>query len=211
MFVHPRLNTVAVFTPSALPDFFARPTAIPYQLSFVALLLTVVAAYSVPFQPQAKNCLAAWFVPTHRVLLDAVCDPDAVSKYLSLASLLLLPASFSKALARTNLLYNGADYQIQRLTLHLAASVQLRVSPAPLAAEFPLLSLSIDSRVPSCRIVTSEPLRRTYKMVDYSFLEGIPTPLSLGTISRFTENERLSSPSLLRYRTDASAPSNLPT
>ena len=88
------------------------------------------------------------------MLLDAVCDPDAVGKHSSLACLPLLPAAFSRALARTNLLYNGANYQIQRLTLHLAASVQLRVSPAPLAAEFPLLSLSIDSRVPSCRIVT---------------------------------------------------------
>ena len=125
------------------------------------------------------------------MLLDAVCDPDAVGKYSSLACLPLLPAAFSRALARTNLLYNGANYQIQRLTLHLAASVQLRVSPAPLAAEFPLLSLSIDSRVPSCRIVTVTHFDEHTRRLNYSFLEGIPTPLSLGTISRFTENEKL--------------------
>jgi hypothetical protein len=130
----------------------------------------------VPFQLHTKNCLAAWFVPTHRVLLDAVCDPDAVSKYLSLASLLLLPAAFSKALARTNLLYNGADYQIQRLTLHLAASVQLRVSPAPLAAEFPLLSLSIDSRVPSCRIVAVKHFDEHTRWLTTPFLRGFPPP-----------------------------------
>ena len=40
--------------------------------------------------------------------------------------------------ARPNLHDNGAHYQIQRLTLHLAAAAQLRVSPIALAAEFPL-------------------------------------------------------------------------
>src|SRR6266850_4019460 len=34
MFVHPRLKTVAVFTPPALPGFFAMPTAIPNQTLF---------------------------------------------------------------------------------------------------------------------------------------------------------------------------------
>src|SRR6267142_3600914 len=34
MFVHPRLKTVAVFTPPALPGFFVIPTAIPNQTLF---------------------------------------------------------------------------------------------------------------------------------------------------------------------------------
>src|SRR6266498_1468928 len=34
MFVHPRLKTVTVFTPPALPGFFAIPTVIPSQTSF---------------------------------------------------------------------------------------------------------------------------------------------------------------------------------
>ena len=167
----------------------SRPPSLT-RLSFAALLLTVVAAYSTRFQHRAKVCLAAWFVPTHRVLLDAVCDPGAVSKYSSLAPLLLLPAAFSRALARTNLLYNGAYYQIQRLTLHLAASVQLRASPVTLAPEFPLLSLSIDSRVPSCRIVAVTHFDEHTRWLTTPFFEGLPTPLSLETISRSTENER---------------------
>jgi hypothetical protein len=94
----------------------------------------------------------------------------------SLASLPLLPASFTRASARPNLLYNGAHYQIQRLTLHLAASVQLRVSPATLAAEFPLLSLSIDSRVPSCRIAAVTHFDEHTRWLTTPFLRGFPPP-----------------------------------
>jgi hypothetical protein len=94
------------------------------------------------------------------------------------ASLPLLPASFTTASARPNLLYNGADYQIQRLTLHLAASVQLRVSPARLSRRVSALTLSIASRVPSCCIAAVYALRRTYRMVDCSFPGGLPSPLN---------------------------------
>src|SRR6266498_1218230 len=103
MFVHPRLKTVAVFTPPALPSFFVIPTAIPNQTLFCRPSSYSCLAYSALFQPHAKNRLAAWLVSVHSLLLDAVCDPGAVGKVSSLASLPLLPASFTRALARPDL------------------------------------------------------------------------------------------------------------
>jgi hypothetical protein len=176
MFVHPRLKTVTVFTQPALPGFFVIPTVIPNQTLLWCTPSHGCAPYSLRFQPRSKNCLAAWFAPAHRVLLDAVCDPGVVNKCSSLTPLLLLPASFSRALAHPNLLYNGAYYQIQRLTLHLAASVQLRVSPASLAAEFPLLALSIASRVPSCRLVAVTHFDEHTRWLTTPFLRGFPPP-----------------------------------
>jgi len=99
-----------------------------------------------------------------------------VSKYSSLAPLLLLPASSTKALAPSDSELNGANYQIQRLTLHLAASVQLHVSPVTLAAEFPLLTLSIVSWVPSCRIVTVTHFDEHTGWLTTPFLRGLPPP-----------------------------------
>ncbi len=138
MFVHPRLKTVAVFTPPALPGFFAIPTAIPNQ-TFVCrtpfhgcsgILDALSSAPRIVWPPGLFQLIVC--------ALDAVCDPEVVSKYSSLAPLLLLPASSTRSLAHPNFEHNGANYQIQRLTLHLAASAQLRVSPVTLAAEFPL-------------------------------------------------------------------------
>src|SRR5690242_13984961 len=123
MFVHSRLKAVAVFTPPALPGFFAIPTAIPARLSFAVLLFTVVRHTQWRFSRSPKNCLTAWLAPVHCVLLDAVCDPGMVSKFSSLATLLLLPASSPRALAHPDSEHNGANYQIQRLTLRLATFV----------------------------------------------------------------------------------------
>jgi hypothetical protein len=103
MFVHPRLKTVAAFTPPALPGFFAIPTAIPNQTLFCRPSSYSGLAYSALLQPHAKNRLVAWLASIHSVLLDAVCDPGAIDKYSSLASLPLLPASFTTASARPNL------------------------------------------------------------------------------------------------------------
>src|SRR6267143_470666 len=174
MFVHPRLKTVAVFTPPALPGFFAIPTAIPNQTFFCRTPSYGCSGILGLFQPNTKNCLAAWFASAHSVLLDAVCDPGAVGKHSSLTFLPLLPASFTRASARPNLLYNGAYYQIQRLTLHLAASVQLRASPVSLAPEFPLLALSIASRVPSCGIVAVMHFDEHTGWLTTPFLRGFP-------------------------------------
>jgi len=165
MFVRSRAKTVAVFTPPALPGFYAMPTAIPNQTLFCRSPFHGCPAYSVSFQPVTKNCLAAWLASVHCVLLDAVWDPGVVSKYSSVASLLLLPASSTKALAHSNSEDNGANYQIQRLTLHLAASVQLRVSPSVLSRRVSA-SDSFDcqsgSYLPHSRCYA---LRRTYRMV----------------------------------------------
>lgn len=179
MFVRSRLKTVAVFTPPALPGFSAMPTAIPNQtLFFLPFSLSRLFGILGDCSALTKNCLAAWLAPVHGVLLDAVCDPGMVSKYSSLAPLLLLPASSTIALAHPNFEHNGANYQIQRLTLHLAASAQLRVSPATLAAEFPPLTLSIVSRVPSCRIVAVTHFDEHTGWLTTPFPEGIPTPLN---------------------------------
>ena len=176
MFVHPRLKTVAVFTPPALPSFFAMPTAIPNQTLFCRPSSYSCLAYSARFQPLAKNCLAAWLAPAHCVLLDAVCDPGVVGRYSSLVPLPLLPASSTKSSAHSNPENNGANYQIQRLTLHLAASVPLHVSPVTLAAEFPLLALSIASRVPICRIVSVTHFDEHTGWLTTPFLRGYPPP-----------------------------------
>jgi hypothetical protein len=178
MFVRSRLKTVAVFTPPALPGFLAMPTAIPNQTLFCRSPFHGCGGILGDCSALTKNCLAAWFASVHRVLLDAVCDPGMVSKYSSLAPLLLLPAASTIALAHPNFEHNGANYQIQRLTLHLAASAQLRVSPATLAAEFPLLTLSIVSRVPSCRLVAVTHFDEHSGWLTTPFPEGIPTPLN---------------------------------
>src|SRR6266498_1515732 len=128
MFVHPRLKTVAVFTPPALPSFFVIPTAIPNQTLFCRPSSYRSLAYSALFQPHAKNRLAPWLV------------------------------------------------SVQRLTLHLAALVQLRVSPATLAAEFPLLSLSIVSRVPSCHVAAVTHFDEHTGWLTTPFLGGYPPP-----------------------------------
>src|SRR5436853_5356083 len=103
MFVHPRLKTVAAFTPPALPGFFAIPTAIPNQTLFSRPSSYSGLAYSALLQPHAKNRLVAWLASIHSVLLDAVCDPRGGRQALVLASLPLLPASFTTASARPNL------------------------------------------------------------------------------------------------------------
>jgi hypothetical protein len=178
MFVRSRLKTVAVFTPPALPGFFAKPTAIPNQTLFCRSPFHGCSPYSVTVQRSPR---IVW--PPGSLQFMVCCSmlsatPGVVSKYSSLAPLLLLPASSTIALAHPNFEHNGANYQIQRLTLHLAASAQLRVSPATLAAEFPLLTLSIVSRVPSCRLVAVTHFDEHSGWLTTPFPEGIPTPLN---------------------------------
>jgi hypothetical protein len=72
MFVRSRLKTVAVFTPPALPDFIAIPTAIPNQTLFCRSPFYSCSTYSVCFSRFTKNRLAAWLASAHGVLLDAV-------------------------------------------------------------------------------------------------------------------------------------------
>ncbi len=72
---------------------------------------------------------------------------------LVFALLPLLPASIGKDSAHPNISF-GANYRIQRLTLHLATSSQLRFHPPTLGVEFPTLTLSVVRRVPSYSIVS---------------------------------------------------------
>ena len=137
------------------------------------------------FSSAPRIGLAAWLASAHSVLLDAVSDPGVVGSCSSLTQLPLLPASSTRSSAHPNLEPNGANYQIQRLTLHLAASVQLHASPATLAAEFPLLALSIASRVPGCRLVTVTHFDEHRGWLTIPFLRGFPPPCS-EAISRFT-------------------------
>ena len=68
---------------------------------------------------------------------------------LVLARRSLLLAAPEKASAISNRFHFGANYRIQRPTLHLATFPQLRGSRLALGVEFPLLTLSIVSWVPS--------------------------------------------------------------
>jgi hypothetical protein len=80
MFVLSRATAVETFTPSALPNFIAIPASIPATSPFAQLLLTVAFAYSsCPRRGSPRAMVAAWFIPCHYVLLDAVCDPGAES------------------------------------------------------------------------------------------------------------------------------------
>lgn len=174
MFVRSRLKTVAVFTPPALPGFLAMPTAIPDQTLFCRSSCTVVRHTRCAVQSLTKNCLAAWLASAHRVLLDAVWDPGCGQHVLVSSDLLLLPASSTKSSAHPNSEHNGANYQIQRLTLHLAAFVHSVFLQTTLAPEFPLLTLSIASRVPSCRIAAVTHFDEHTGWLTTPFLRGHP-------------------------------------
>lgn len=73
----------------------------------------------------------------------------------------------------------GANYQIQRLTLHLATSAQLRVSPLVLRSRVSALTLSIVRRVPSYSLNSPYTLRRAFGMTDYFFPRGVPSLLNV--------------------------------
>jgi len=77
MFARSRAITVAAFTPSALPDFFAIPAAIPGRQPSVSLLFTVVLTYSTRSDCEPRAFRPAWLILYHHVLLDAVYDPGA--------------------------------------------------------------------------------------------------------------------------------------
>ena len=108
------------------------------------------------------------------------------SQQLVLALLSLLPASIDRESAFPNT-YFGANYRIQRLTLHLATPSQLRFHHSTLGAEFPILTLSVVRRVPSCSIASWLHFDESYRMDDYSFPGGPFTHRSV-TISRSTPN-----------------------
>jgi len=103
---------------------------------------------------------------------------------LNVLALLLRP---SQSFARPNLFYNGL-LPIQRLTLHLAASVQLRASPVSLAPEFPLLLFRLPAGCLVAGIVAVMHFDEHTRWLTTPFLRGFP-PFETKTISRFTVNE----------------------
>ena len=95
---------VGTFTPSALPDFIAKPVPFPDPWPFVWLPVTV-AIHTRPLSDLgAKNLPgSAWLVVDPYVLLDAVGDPGAEG-LLSVVASLLLSAGVAKPSTSPNVL-----------------------------------------------------------------------------------------------------------
>ena len=71
----------------------------------------------------------------------------------------------------------GATYRIQRLTLHLATSLPVRLLLVSLGVEFPSATLSIVARVPSYPLAPCV-LPLPIQVVDYSFPGALRTLLT---------------------------------
>jgi|SRR5580704_11612073 hypothetical protein len=176
MFVRSRLKTVAAFAPPALPGFFA-PGLHPRSGSFAVLLFKVGPAYSAPLSPSAKNLSDQPGSFTFTLCCSMLsATPERGVQRLSYRAVpfRLRPSQrFWPAQIHHDF---GANYQIQRLTLHLATSAQLRVSQSALGAEFPLLALSIASRVPSCSLADLTHFDLHSGWLTTPFPEGYPPP-----------------------------------
>ncbi len=138
MFARLRSKTVEAFTPSALPDFSAIPASIPSHPSFVSppfhswsVILGQVQIFL------AKNVSGRLVRPCSPWLLDAVCDPGAGVSRSSLNATPSFACVSSHRIGSALLRVFEAYYRIQRLTLHLATSPQLRGSLSALGVEFP--------------------------------------------------------------------------
>ena len=176
MFVHPRLKTVTVFTPPALPGFIAIPTAIPNQTSFCRPPSYCCLAYSALFQSFSQESSGRLACPTSPCAARCCLRPRSGRQALVFSALASVACVLSKRLGPPFFSHNGAYYQIQRLTLHLAASAQLRVSPASLARRVSALTLSIVSRVPSCCLAAVTHFDEHTGWLTTPFLRGLPPP-----------------------------------
>ena len=118
MFVLQRSIAVRAFTPSALPDFFAIPALIPSQLPSVGLPLKVALPYSALLLHSSQELLLACLVAS----TSPCCSmPSATPRW---SQVLVSIAPVSVACIPCHGLghptgYFGANYRIQRLTLHL--------------------------------------------------------------------------------------------
>lgn len=147
MFARSRVSTVRAFTPPALPGFTAIPALIPVQSPFGSLPVTVAChTRSLTLEPRAY--WPAWLILGHHVLLDAVCDPGTESS-TRLSAPLPVACGPRESLSRSHLFHFGANYRIQRLTLHLTTFPQLHASQLALGVEFPISLFRIVSWVPS--------------------------------------------------------------
>ena len=137
MFARLRSKTVEAFTPSALPDFSAIPASIPSHPSFVSPPFHSWSVILVQVIFLAKNVSGRLVRPCSPLLLDAVCDPGAEVSRSSLNATPSFACVSSHRIGSALLRVFEAYYRIQRLTLHLATSPQLRGSLSALGVEFP--------------------------------------------------------------------------
>ena len=80
---------------------------------------TVALVYSVRSESEPRACWPAWLTLSHNVLLDAVYDPGMESSTRPPA-LLPVACGSRESLSLSHLFHFGANYRIQRPTLHLA-------------------------------------------------------------------------------------------
>src|SRR5437773_8411892 len=135
MFARLRSKTVEAFTPSALPDFSAIPASIPSHPSSVSPPFHSWSVILGAFQISSPRTLvAASFVHAHLCCSMPSATPEQDQSLVSTATA-LLPASQAIASACSTAGFRGF-FRIQRLTLHLATSPQLRGSLSALGVEF---------------------------------------------------------------------------
>ena len=137
MFVHSRSKAVEAFTPPALPGFSAIPASIPSHPSFAALRFTVVR-HTRQCSTPAKNLMASLVRSCSLCVARCCLRPRSGKPSLVSSAMAFVACVYHKGIGPPEFHHdNGANYQIQRLTLHLATSAQLRVSPPSLGVEFP--------------------------------------------------------------------------
>ena len=115
------------FTPSALPDFFVKPASIPTPVIFCLAPVALLRHTHRLSDSASKNSQCAWFVLCHTLLLDAVCDPG-VGTVSRPSEPTPIACIHSQGLGQPNLSF-GANYRIQRLTLHLATFPNSQIPP----------------------------------------------------------------------------------
>ena len=143
MFVRPRPKTVKAFTPPALPGFFAIPAFIPVHSSFCNPPFQRWFAYSTSFSsmPRPSGLPGSFTFTMCCSMLSVTPERKAITCHWRRGPCCLRlyqqnrPAQICHDF--------GADYQIQRLTLHLATFVQLRASPLVFRSRVSGLTLSI--------------------------------------------------------------------
>lgn len=152
MFVRSRSIAVRPFTPSALPDFFAIPVLIPGLLPSVGLPF-MVAFHTQSLSPGPRASLARLAASTSPCCSMPSATPGRCQPLVSIAAdhccLHPLPRPWP------SYCYFGANYRIQRLTLHLR---NLSLTPwffVRFRCRVSVPTLSIVGRVPSYSIARS--------------------------------------------------------
>src|SRR5688500_15216140 len=96
MFVHPRLTTVTVFTPPALPGFFAIPTAIPSLTVFCRPPSYSWTCFLGAVQAVAKNCPASLARPPSQCAARCCLRPRSGRQALVFSALAYVACVLNK-------------------------------------------------------------------------------------------------------------------